>query len=150
MGWTWNGIEHYCVPNTAQDSTLRPSGTLLFSWLPMMIWQKNLQTDIARKRSGLRHNFSVKSKCHKVSKYILTSFSILELITCKLCKDCSVQINLEAKSMHESSWKKDSIISVFILVFAGQVLFTMNGLNWSQSWQVLICFLKKKFKSLKY
>ena len=36
MGWTWNGIEYYCVPNTAQDSTLRPSGTLLFSGLPMM------------------------------------------------------------------------------------------------------------------
>ena len=35
--------------------------------------------------------------------------------------------------------KKKSIVSVFILVFAGQVLFTVNSLNWSQSWQVWIC-----------
>ena len=41
---------------------------------------------------------------------------------------CQLQINLEAKSMHGSSWKKDSIISKFALFFAGQVLFTVNGL----------------------
>ena len=39
--------------------------------------------------------------------------------------------------------KKNSIISVFILVFAGQVLSTVNGRNCSQSWQVLICIFRK-------
>ena len=51
---------------------------------------------------------------------------------CWILSACSsglrFHINLEAKSMHGSSWKKNSIISVFILVFAGQVLFTVNGL----------------------
>ena len=41
---------------------------------------------------------------------------------------CQLQINLEAKSMHGSFWKKDFIISKFALFFAGQVLFTVNGL----------------------
>ena len=61
---------------------------------------------------------------------------------CWILSACSsglrFHINLEAKSMHGSSWKKKSIISEFTLFFAGQVLFTVNGLNWSQSWQVLI------------
>ena len=39
--------------------------------------------------------------------------------------------------------KKISIISEFTLFFAGQVLFTVNGLNCSKSWQVLICLLRK-------
>ena len=44
----------------------------------------------------------------------------------RFCKN--LQINLEAKSMHGSSWKKNSIVSEFTLFFAGQVLFTVNGL----------------------
>ena len=55
----------------------------------------------------------------------------------------NLQINLEAKSMHGSSWNFFSIISVFILVCAGQVLFSVNGLNWSQCWLVLVCLLRK-------
>jgi hypothetical protein len=40
----------------------------------------------------------------------------------------NLQINLEA--MHGSSWNFFSIISEFTLFFAGQVLFTVNGLLW--------------------
>ena len=39
-------------------STLSPSGTLLFGGLPMMIWQKNLQTYISGNKSGSPSNFS--------------------------------------------------------------------------------------------
>ena len=70
---------------------------------------------------------------------------------CWILSACSsglrFQINLEANSMHGCS-KKNSIVSEFTLFFAEQVLFTENGLNWSQYCQVLICLLRKKFKSL--
>ena len=42
--------------------------------------------------------------------------------------DANLQIDLEAKRMDGSSWNKKSIISVFILFFADQVEFTVNGL----------------------
>ena len=84
--------------------------------------------------------FSLLSKTWKLEK---KSCQMTEIQNCTLWFDrkncfcwilsaCSsglrFHINLEAKSMHGSSWKKNSIVSVFILVFAGQVLFTVNGL----------------------
>ena len=71
--------------------------------------------------------------CHLTEKLLVSNFIVQP----------NLQINLEAKSMHGSSWKKNSIVSEFTLFFAEQVLFTVNGLNWSQSWQVLICLLRK-------
>ena len=51
-------------------------------------------------------------------------------IFCACFKKClqNLLIYLEAKSMHGSSWIFFSIISVFILVFADQVVSTVNGL----------------------
>ena len=113
-------------------NTLRPFETLLFSELPIMIWQKNLQ----RLFSAV-----FLSNC-KVQLWISIIWQVFFLFDHTTVKS-NLQVHLEAKSMHGSSWKKNSIVSVFILVFAGQVLFTVNGLNWSQSWLVLVCLLRK-------
>ena len=48
--------------------------------------------------------------------------------------------------MDGSSWNKKSIISVFILFFAGLVVFTVFGLNWPQYWQVLDLYHVTKSK----
>ena len=76
----------------------------------------------------------------------LTDFFLRVLFQIKKCLQ-NLQINLEAKRMDGFSWKKNFIISEFTLFFEGQVLFTVNGLNWtqllSQSWQVVIRLLRK-------
>ena len=118
--------------------TLRPSGTLLFSGLLMMIWQKNLQRifELDNIKSSWKNSWN--QRVMKVTQMIWQNL-LLRALSLEGVSRKHLQINLEAKSMHGSSWKKDSIISEFALFFAGQVLFTVNGLNWSQSWQVLIC-----------
>ena len=88
--------------------------------------------------------FSLLSKTCEMAECKATLCDLTEkLFVSNFIRWPNLQIILEVKSMNESSWKKNSIISVFILVFAGQVLFTVNGLNWSQSWQVFICLCGK-------
>ena len=56
-----------------------------------------------------------------------------------------IQTNLEAKRMDGSgsSLRKLQNISFYSI-------FTVNGLNWPQSWRVLICFLEKCLKPLTF
>ena len=75
--------------------------------------------------------FSLLSKTCEMAECKATLCDLTEkLFVSNFIRWPNLQIILEVKSMDESSWKKNSIISVFILVFAGQVLFTVNGLNW--------------------
>ena len=104
-----NIIEPYC--------TLRPSRTLLFSGLPMMIWQKKYFSHFTVNRNERTCQMTEIQNC---TLWFDKKTASIEF--------CQLQINLEAKSMYGSSWKKDSIISKFALFFAGQVLFTVNGL----------------------
>ena len=78
-----------------------------------------------------------------IKKEKLVKWQELKTALCNLTKKCfhwilsacssglgfrsNLQMNLEAKSMHGSSWKKKSIVSEFTLFF---VLFTVNGLVW--------------------
>ena len=101
--------------------TLRPSGTLLFSGHPMIISKKKKMC-LSILKSNWKNSWNQSVK--KVNSKDLTE------IFCACFKKClqNLLIYLEAKSMHGSSWNFFSIISVFILVFAGQVHFTVNGL----------------------
>ena len=66
----------------------------------------------------------VKSECEESYSSDLTE------MFCACFKKClqKLQINLEAKRMDGFSWKNNSIISVFTLFVAAEVLFTVNGL----------------------
>ena len=107
--------------------TLRPFETLLFSGLPMMIWQKNLQRLFSFYSMVIQKKKLVKWQKFKTALCDLTKkLLLLNIVRVQFWTEIS---NQSGSQIH--AWillKKNSIISVFILVFAGQVLFTVNGL----------------------
>ena len=114
----WSLSAHQARTYELEDCcTLRPFETLLSSGLPMMIWQKKYFSHFTVNRNERTCQMTEIQNC---TLWFDKKTASIEF--------CQLQINLEAKSMHGSSWKKDSIISKFALFFAGQVLFTVNGL----------------------
>ena len=96
-----------------QGHTLRLSGTLLFSGIPMMISQKFLCICLfwkAIKKFG-------KLECEESYSNDLTGFFCAWFFQKNQVLK-NVSINLEAKRMDGFSWKKNSIISVFTLFVA--------------------------------
>ena len=127
----WNIIIQW----TSHDDLTEKSAETFFSFYSMVIekkklvkWQKFKTALCNLTKNGFRW---ISSACSS------------ELRCCT-----NLQIHLDAKSMDRSSWKK-CILTKFTIFFARQDFFTMNGHNWSQSWDVLIHLLGKKFKSLR-
>ena len=106
-------------PEKKNTHILRLSGTLLFSGLPMMIWQKKYADTF----------FPFYIDCFNQKTCEMTKIQTCPLQFDEKCFrrissvdwdfGANLQINLEVKCMDRSSWKKESIISVFILFVTG-------------------------------
>ena len=95
-------VEIFLKSPNVRESTLHPSETLLFSGLPMMIWQKKIQRIVLNQLQ--KRAKKILSNCW--SNLLCSPISRIFPITFKNWRLQNLQINLEGKRMDESFSKK--------------------------------------------
>ena len=113
-------LEHYYSMDFPWQFDRKMTKPLITWWLEKKVvkWQKF--------KSAL---------CNLTQKLLLLNFVSMQFWT-----EIS---NQSGSQIHARILLKQNSKIIIYSIFAGQVLFTVNGLNWSQSWQVLICLLRK-------
>ena len=138
MGYFFHFSSLYPDPYIELYITLRPSETLIFSGLPMMIWQKNCQFWSNQKNSW---NQSTK----KITSMIWQIFFAWAL---------SWRRNAFKSIWRSNAWmdplQNSSIISVSSLFCPGLVVFTVNDLLLLEYVWFWICHVPTNSKSCKF
>ena len=138
-GWAGWALAHLEFESSV-NPTLRPFETLLFSGLPMMIWQKNLQpffsyhSMVIEKKKIVKWQKFKTALCDLTKKLLPSNFFSVQFWTEVLHKSS----NQSGCQIHGWILFKKSITSEFTLFVA--VLFYSE---WPQLFKVLICLLEK-------